>query len=96
MTAATSRRTFLAGATVSAISCSGASLSASAAEPKPDQTLTVSSPNGAISIALALPKQSADYPKWSAKANDRVIRGGLENLHTEIIGFSASEQPGRL
>ncbi|MGA1810705.1 hypothetical protein VHN57_17920 [Sphingobium sp. WW5] len=23
-------------------------------------------------------------------------RGGLENLHTEIIGFSASEQPGRL
>jgi hypothetical protein len=24
------------------------------------------------------------------------VRGGLENLHTEIIGFSASEQPGRL
>jgi hypothetical protein len=24
------------------------------------------------------------------------LRGGLENLHTEIIGFSASEQPGRL
>lgn len=27
---------------------------------------------------------------------DEPYRGGLENLHTEIIGFSASEQPGRL
>ena len=34
-------------------------------------------------------------PPYSPDFNP-IERGGLENLHTEIIGFSASEQPGRL